>query len=61
MDEDLMDGLQQLISEQIEKYHEEKIKRDIGDDSGKGPRPGLKTAVKTKVPQGLLRQYFELN
>ena len=60
MDKDVMDGLQQLIGDELEKYHEEKIKRDQGD-TGSRPRPGMKPVVKTKMPQALLNQYLTLN
>jgi len=51
-----MEELQALIGEDLEKYHEEKIKRDLGEEHN--PKPGMK---KMKIPQALLRQYFELN
>ena len=59
--QDLMDDLQALIGDQIEKYHEEKIKRDQGESSESRPRPGMKPVVKAKMPQALLQQYFTLN
>jgi len=61
---DVMDELQQLIGEDLQKYHEEKIKRDQGGSPkpmpgpGRGLRPLLR---RQKLPQALVRQYFELN
>jgi hypothetical protein len=58
--EDIMDELQSLIGEELQKYHEEKIKRDMGEETG--PGPGLKKAgKKSRIPHALLRQYLELN
>ena len=58
---DYMDDLQALISDQIEKYHEDKIKRDQGESSDTRPRPGMKPVIKAKMPQALLQQYFTFN
>ena len=62
---ELIDDLQALISEQIKKYHEEKIKRDQGESPDNRPRPGMKPAVKpvikARLPQALIHQYFSLN
>ena len=61
MGEELIDELQALIGEQIEKYHEEKIKRDMGEEPARGPRPGMKPAARARMPQALIQQYFTLN
>jgi hypothetical protein len=64
---ELIDDLQALIGEQIEKYHEDKIRRDQGQsDSRPGPGRGMKTGVKPvlkkpRLPQALIQQYFTLN
>jgi len=59
--QDIMDGLQALIGEQIEKYHEEKIRKDQGQEPNPGPGRGMKTGYKKKFPQALLQQYLHLN
>jgi len=61
---DVIDELQQLIGEDLQKYHEEKIKRDQGENPNPRPGPGrgMKPLLrKQRLPQALVRQYFELN
>ncbi len=56
MTHDIIDDLQNLIGEELQKYHEEKIKRDLGEDTK--PAQGLK---KARIPKELLMQYFIYN
>lgn len=61
MAEDIMDELQELIVEELQKYHEEKIKRDMGEEE-QNQGPSLKKAgKKSRIPDALFRQYLELN
>ena len=60
MEGDVIEGVQQLISDQIKKYHEEKIRRDLGEEPRRGT--GMEKAAKQlNIPHALLMQYFELN
>jgi len=60
MEGDVIEGVQQLISDQIKKYHEEKIRRDLGEDP-KRRTDVEKAAKQLNIPHALLMQYFELN
>jgi len=50
-------GLDALIGDELQKYHEEKIRRDQGEEPEK--RPGMK-ALK-RFPKALLEQCMALN
>lgn len=50
-------GLDALIGDELQKYHEEKIRRDHGEEPEK--RPGMK-ALK-RFPKALLEQCMALN
>ena len=58
-----MDGFQAIIAEEIEKYHEQNIRRDQGEESNPIPKPDLKSIPinGVKLPHGLLQQYFVYN
>ena len=56
MGKDMMDSLQALISDELKKYHEEKIRRDLGEEPK--PGPGLR---KARLPRSLISQYFQFN
>ncbi len=63
-EKDMIEDVQAIIGDQIKKYREQKIRRDLGEDTKKGPGLNLeagKAARKARVPQALLRQYLELN
>ena len=55
--------VQQLIGDELRKYHEDKIKRDQGEKPN--PKPGIKQemkpVMKKRIPQALLQQYMQLN
>ena len=65
LENDIMDDMQMLIGDELSKYHEEKIKRDQGEDPN--PRPGRANEMKSrisnkkKLPRALIQQYLTLN